>query len=172
MMMERDAGSYLTTVKSHAHETPHHILVSRVFQHLPTLIAQLLGENGSPGVFGQVVVGNFQVEAVANGRVDVTHAVGGEEHDPVKGLESLQKDSHQSIAVQVEVGAGLEEDIGFVEEHDGLPPAGGPEELHQQQVKLGWVCTQVSGRYLTRSAGEQDKHDMQRRKIRKSCQST
>ena len=63
------------------------------------------------------------------GGVDVVDAVGGEEEDAFVVFEDTEEDGDEFVAFEVVGGALFEEDVGFVEEEDGVPFGGHFEDV-------------------------------------------
>lgn len=117
--------------------------LEQAFEHLP------------PRSWVQGIVLDFQEQTVQDGWIDIVHAVGGEDHHALEMLQPLQEDAHQAIAFQGDGGAGLEKDIGFVQQQDGIPLVCGPEELEQLHVQLARIRAQIRTGNLVASASHQ-----------------
>ena len=61
------------------------------------------------------------MDAGLEGGVDVVDAVGGEEEDAFVVFQDAEEDGDEFVALQVVRAALFEEDVGFVEEEDGVP---------------------------------------------------
>ena len=78
----------------------------------------------------EVVVLHADVDAGLEGGVDVVDAVGGEEEDAFVVFEDAEEDGDEFVAFEVVGGALFEEDVGFVEEKDGVPFGGHFENVY------------------------------------------
>ena len=85
------------------------------------------------------------VDAGLEGGVDVVDAVGGEEEDPLVVFEDAEEDGDELVAFEVVRAALLEEDVGFVEEEDGVPFAGHFEDVGERGLHFGGVEAEVAG---------------------------
>ena len=59
------------------------------------------GEDAALGFEGQLAVFEAEVDAGLEGRVEVFHAVGGEEEDALEVFEQAQEDADEGVAVDV-----------------------------------------------------------------------
>jgi hypothetical protein len=77
------------------------------------------------------------VDARLHGQVERGQAVGGEEDDAREVLELLEEDGDEGVALGIAglLVAGLEEDVGLVEEDNGLPGGGVLKELPKLNLK-------------------------------------
>ena len=71
--------------------------------------------------FTELAVPHADVDTGLEGGVDVVDAVGGEEEDAFVVFEDAEEDGDEFVALQVVRAALFEEDVGFVEEEDGVP---------------------------------------------------
>ena len=85
----------------------------------------------------EVVVLHADVDAGLEGGVDVVDAVGGEEEDAFVVFEDAEEDGDEFVSFQVVRAALLEEDVGFVEEEDGVPFAGHLEDVGKGRFNFG-----------------------------------
>lgn len=104
-----------------------------------------------------------EVHARLHGPVEGLDAVGGQEDDAREVLELLEEDGHQRVALGVAglLLAHLEEDVGLVEEHDGLPERGVLEEAAEVALEdEGPGAGRESGRLVCMEGGDMTWHDM------------
>ena len=90
-----------------------------------------------PAGRGERLVAHGDVDARLEGRVDVVDAVRGQEKDALVVLEDAQEDGHELVALEVVRAALLEEDVGLVEQQDGVPFRAHLQ--HVGQVRLDFV---------------------------------
>ena len=94
------------------------------------------------------------VDAGLEGLVEGADAVGGEEEDPREVVESAEEDGDEGVALQVFVVAVLQEDVGFVEEEDGVPGGGVVEDFFEFGFEDRGVSADVAAGYLVEGFGE------------------
>jgi hypothetical protein len=78
------------------------------------------------------------MDARTEGRIELLHAVGRQEHDALEVLQGAQEDRHKRVSVEFAYGSFGEEQIGFVEEDNGFPPLRTAEGFCE--APLGSVC--------------------------------
>lgn len=76
-----------------------------------------------------------------------------QDHDALEVLELPQEDGDERVVLQVVLGARFEEDVGFVEEQDGLPARDEVEDLHEAVFEFLRVETEVPSAYLVGVSG-------------------
>ena len=81
--------------------------------------------------FAELAVPHADVDAGLKGGVDVVDAVGGEEKDAFVVFKDAEEYGDEFVALQVVRAALFEEDVGFVEEEDGVPFACHFEDVGQ-----------------------------------------
>lgn len=90
-----------------------------------------MAPNHRPGRQIQFFVSQHQVDAREDRFVEFGHAVGGQEHDALAVFEFAKEDRDERVADEVVRGTALEEDVGFVEQEDGVPVPGDLENLRE-----------------------------------------
>ena len=131
---------------------PIHLIPRQQIQVLVTEVMLALGssvEEIDPDVPtrgpAELVVPHADVDAGLEGGVDVVDAVGGEEEDAFVVLEDAEEDGDEFVALQVVRAALFEEDVGFVEEEDGVPFAGHFEDVGKRGFDLVRGGTEITG---------------------------
>ena len=107
-------------------------------------LVRLLDEGGPDLRFcflAQLVVLDAQVDAALDRFVEDGDSVCGQYHDALEVLQLPQEDGDEGVVLQVVLGAGFEEDVGLVEEEDGLPASDAVENLRETVFELFGVET-------------------------------
>ena len=94
----------------------------------------------------EVAVLQGDVDAALESLVEGVDAVGGEDQDALVVFEQAQEDGHEGVAAEVLRAALLQEDVGLVEQQDGLPDGGHVEDLRELFLEVVVSCAQLAGR--------------------------
>ena len=94
----------------------------------------------------EVRVWQEEVDTRLESVVKAVDAVGGEEEDALVVLEEAEEGRDERVAVDVVQGALLEEDVGFVEEEDGLPDGRDVEDARELLLEVARVRAELAGR--------------------------
>ena len=114
------------------------LLRCRIQEVLPDGFARLDAE---------LLIVEADVDARLEGRVESLHAVGGQEHGALVVFEDAQEDGDELVALEFVQAALFEEDVGFVEQEDGVPAAAHFENVLQFGLDFSRVEAQVAGRH-------------------------
>ena len=128
-----------------------------------------LADEGVPDVAAaggrQGGVLHADVDAGVEGVVDVADAVGGEEEDALVVLEDAQEDGDHLVALEVGGGAGLEEDVGLVEQQHGVPLGHHLEDRVQRLLDPRRVQPQVPRRHHVQRHAHVLRHALRRQRL-------
>ncbi len=116
------------------------------------LFREQIREEEAPDAGATLAVEGGQAEgdmdAGLEGLVESADAVGGEEEDAVEVVEGAEEDGDEGVAGEVFVVAVLEEDVGFVEEEDGVPGVGVVEDFFEAALERAGIGADVAAGYL------------------------
>ena len=105
-----------------------------------TGLSRHLGEEAPPDLLArfvaEAVVRQHDRDAGQDRVVDLADTVGGQEEQPAEVLEPSQEDGDDGVAPNVPRDAPFEEDVGFVEQEDGVPALREREPLLQLLVDV------------------------------------
>ncbi len=87
---------------------------------LPTQ-TEKVAPNVTSGTRAQLIVLHADMDPALKGGIDIVDAVGGEKEYAFVVFENTQEDGDEFVAFKIVGGALFEEDVGFVEEEDGVP---------------------------------------------------
>ena len=93
----------------------------------------------------QLIVLDAQVDATLDRLVEDGHSVRGQYHHALEVLQLPQEDGDEGVVLQVVLGAGFEEDVGLVQQEDGLPAGDEVENLRETVFELFRVETEIAG---------------------------
>ena len=109
-----------------------HVVVRQLIQLLLTEIVPFaiggrieeIDPNMSARGCAEFVVLHADVDTRLESGIDVIDSVGGKEEDAFVIFEHAKEDGDEFVSLQIMRAALLKEDIGFVQEEDGIPFAG------------------------------------------------
>lgn len=111
---------------------------------LPTQV-QKVAPDVTSRTRAQLIVLHADMDPALKGSIDVFDAVGGEKEYAFVVFEDAQEDGDEFVALEIVGGALLEEDVGFVEEEDGVPFCGHLEHVAEGGFNLRGRKTEIAG---------------------------
>ena len=125
-------GEELRSLEHILNLTAIHVIVRQLIQVFVTetvLLAiegrtEKIDPNMSARGCAEFVILHADVDARLESRIDVVDSVGGEEENAFVVFQYAKEDGNEFVSLQIMRAALLKEDVGFVEEEDGVPFAG------------------------------------------------
>ena len=107
--------------------------------------AQKVIPNMTSGTLAKLIILHADVNSALKRSIDIIHTVCREEEDALVVFEDAEEDGDEFVALEVVGGALFEEDVGFVEEEDGVPFCGHFEYVGEGAFDRGGVEAEVAG---------------------------
>lgn len=121
-----------------------HLIIRKPMLPLPTQHQKVIPHMPSR-TRTELIILHADMDTRLESGIDIVHAVGGEEENAFIIFKDTEEDGDEFIAFEVVRGALFEEDVGFVEEEDGVPFGGHFEDVAEGGFDFGGGEAEVAG---------------------------